>query len=1085
MKAGSPSRYRPSYRTLLASVTGGIVLVLGGALGLVQYTQNALAVRRATSIELTQTLRRVDARVQQLLVAAELTAGTGLRQTTGRSFTVAQLPRLFEQVVGAFEQRPELTYLGYAIASTGEYGLLERRPDGAILFRLYAGPVGADRVVTDYRWAQGTLTKIGERRGDTYDARNRPHFIAAQRAGRGTWTDIYPFVRRFASDVSGGLTFAVPSNGPDGTLTGVWDASLDLQSLSDFMRQLVVETGATPFLYTQRGTSLALIADQSRVAASVGAPVDSTLRTTAASDNAGALLAAAARAARRDGSDVPADEAESVTDAAGQMRYIASMAMADSQLPGWAVAVTVPRVRVDAPLRALGQRLLLITLAILLAVILLSRIVARRLAQPLEELGRAADAIASGAPVPADSGISSARELSSLRTAFQRMSESIAARESALRITNQRLQSHVENTPLGVVEWDARFHIVSWNPSAAAIFGWSAEEMIGGDGYRFVPPEEREMVYNTCAGIIKSGKPGRYYVPHITRSGSRIECEWYLTPTTDSEGRVTGVTALVLDVSQRLHAEEAYREAEERFEQLFRAAPAGIGITRVSDDRLIDVNDAAMEIFGFEREAVIGKNGLDLAIWVSPVERAMVLEPLKHGNPVREQPARLRASDGRELTVLFSAIPITLGGETCSLWVCIDVTEQAKTTAQLLASRSLKAAIIDATRVALVSCDDESRIIDWNDAATMLLGWPRADVIGRRLDEYVRVSDERGDVTLDLCPARPDTPVQLPRELQVQRRDGAMADVDVTVIPVVDGERNTYAVALRDISARRQLARERDQQQVELERRVADRTRDLAASNESLQHADAVKNRFLATVSHELRTPLTAILGYSDMLRAQHDGVLNASQSRSADQVHAAASDLLRLINDLLDLSRVEGGRLLLKREPVQLGNVLTAVEGMLAPEAARKGLTYRTTLAADLADVPLTSDALRLQQVLLNLAGNAVKFTAAGSVDVRAVRADDGGVTISVTDTGPGIPASQVDDMFEPFTSFDPNASAVAPGAGLGLYLVRRLLELLGGRVTVSSTLGAGSCFTVWLPLASPVTAEGDVPLAGAVITQ
>jgi PAS domain S-box-containing protein len=1072
MDAGSRQRITFSFRTLLATVAGGVVLVLGAAFGWIQYTQTALTIRRATAVELQQTLRRVDARVHQLLSAAEMTTQTGLRQTTARSLDASQLPHLFSQVVGAFEQRPELTFLGYAIDATGEYALLERRPDGAILLRLYVGQPGPERVVTDFRWLAGAFTKVAELRGNTYDPRTRPHYALARRAASGAWTDVYRFVRRFETDETSGITFAVPSNAADGRLSGVWDASLDLRSLHEFMRQMEVETGATPRLYTRRDRTLALLIDGS----------DTRRDSTRAALPVTRIDSLAAATSARPAESAGNTDAATLTDGAGTRQY-ASATVADGRLPGWVIAVTMPLTQVDSPLRTLGRWLLLATLGLLLMAWVLSRFLSRWLARPIEELGVAAEAMSLGAPMPTDRRKWRTREIASLAGSFERMVRAVDARETTLRSTNQRLQSHVDNTPLGVVEWDTQFRVQAWNPAAEAIFGWSAASMIGNVGDRLVPEDERLRVHDACSLILTSGRPGRFSFHHVTRTGQRIECEWYATATTDSDGRVTGVMALVLDVSQRLGAEEAFRQAEERFERLFRAAPAAIGISRVSDGRILDVNDAALAMFGYERNEVLDWPARDLTLWTNAVERSLVFERLKQGQGVYEQLAHLRARDGRVLTVLFSAMTIRLGDEVCSLWSCIDMTEREALAAQLQASQALKSAIVDVAMSAIICCDEDARIVEWNAAAATLLGWQRADVVGRRIEDVLILSDDAGSVSVDMR-VGPDGDRSRRlfggTELTATRRDGIDVAVEMTVLVTPVAQRDTFTIALRDISAHRQLARQRAEQQAALELNVAARTLELASSNQRLQDADTTKNRFLAMVSHELRTPLTAILGYAELLRTEREAPLAPVQRRNVGELHAAASELLRLINDLLDLSRVEAGRLQLRREPFRAADVLTAVERLLAPEVARKGLRYSTIVDKSLDGIGLRTDSHRLQQVVLNLAGNAVKFTTSGSVTVRATAAADGGAEIAVCDTGAGIPADQLEEVFQPFASLAPDASVTTPGAGLGLYLVRRLLILLGGEVTVTSVVGVGSTFTVRLPAESPAAAEGELQFSG-----
>ncbi len=232
--------------------------------------------------------------------------------------------------------------------------------------------------------------------------------------------------------------------------------------------------------------------------------------------------------------------------------------------------------------------------------------------------------------------------------------------------------------------------------------------------------------------------------------------------------------------------------------------------------------------------------------------------------------------------------------------------------------------------------------------------------------------------------------------------------------------------------------------------------------------ANAAKSTFLAQISHDLRTPLHAILGVTDLMLS---GPLDEQLRADARTVREAGGILLRLINDLLDLSRIEAGRVDLAHEPFRLDELATPVIDLLAVKARAKNLALAATLDPTL-PVALCGDADRLRQILFNLAGNAVKFTASGSVSIdlelerSAANAHTGLLCISVTDTGPGIPADRLANLFEPFDRGDPDSVRRIEGTGLGLAICRRLAEAMGGGISVSSEPGRGSVFRLRLPI-------------------
>jgi signal transduction histidine kinase len=250
---------------------------------------------------------------------------------------------------------------------------------------------------------------------------------------------------------------------------------------------------------------------------------------------------------------------------------------------------------------------------------------------------------------------------------------------------------------------------------------------------------------------------------------------------------------------------------------------------------------------------------------------------------------------------------------------------------------------------------------------------------------------------------------------------------------------------------------------------LEERTRQLAAANEALRTANRAKSAFLANVSHELRTPLTAILGFSEILVAGEDGALNPRQHEDATTILANSRRLLELIDDLIDISQIEADRLELDAGRVAIGGVLGGIVDEMRPLAGAKGIQLTLRLAN--ADPVVEADPERLAEIVRHLVSNAIKFTRPdGTVDVvTALDEDDAagspvGVRIDVVDSGIGIAPEDQERVFEKFHRV---AGPEYPGTGLGLAIARELARLHGGSLTVASTLGLGSRFTVRLPLA------------------
>ncbi len=267
----------------------------------------------------------------------------------------------------------------------------------------------------------------------------------------------------------------------------------------------------------------------------------------------------------------------------------------------------------------------------------------------------------------------------------------------------------------------------------------------------------------------------------------------------------------------------------------------------------------------------------------------------------------------------------------------------------------------------------------------------------------------------------------------------------------------------------------------EAQERLADDLWEVRAAGEARIRAEAstqAKSQFLATVSHEVRTPLNGILGMAELLGATS---LDAEQQAYVDAIHASGRSLTALIDEVLDLSRIEAGKLELRAEPFDVQHLVEGVVELLGPRAQDKGLEIAAHLAPD---VPrhLIGDAARLRQVLTNLAGNAIKFTERGGVGVHVNVAADGGLAFTVADTGPGVPPGRRSAIFDAFEQGGPTTASRHGGTGLGLSISRRLVSLMGGGLTLGDRPGGGSVFgfTVALPAADMEAGQVSQPLAG-----
>ncbi|RKT58135.1 PAS domain S-box-containing protein [Azonexus fungiphilus] len=499
------------------------------------------------------------------------------------------------------------------------------------------------------------------------------------------------------------------------------------------------------------------------------------------------------------------------------------------------------------------------------------------------------------------------------------------------------------------------------------------------------------------------------------------------------------------------------QESEQSLRSVLDNSPDAVFIAR-PDGRYDYVNQKAGEFVGYTNAELLA---MDIDA-LSPAELSdkhhRVFERIvAEGYCFAE--IELRRKDGSSAFAEMSAVLLPNGNV---LALCRDIALRRQAEQALLAAERKFRGLIEQSLVGVYIIQD-GRFPYVNPRFAEMFGFTSPDEVIERVAVSDLVAPEARETVAENLRRRVSGVVEAVNYSFVGlRRDGTRIDVEVYGRVMEHEGRPAVIGVLLDVSERKRVEAELEQNRLHLEELVAARTSELLLAKDAAEAANRAKSSFLANMSHELRTPMNAIIGLTGILQRRYDDPV---LSDKLDKISGAARHLLHLLNDILDLSKIDAERLTLERVPFRFGSLLADVDSLIHERLTARHLILDRQIDPRLANLELLGDPLRLQQILLNLVTNAVKFTEQGGVvialRVEAESSDSITLRLSVEDSGIGIAADAVQRIFEPFEQADSSTTRRHGGTGLGLAICRRLVELMGGRIEVESTPGIGSCFS------------------------
>lgn len=578
----------------------------------------------------------------------------------------------------------------------------------------------------------------------------------------------------------------------------------------------------------------------------------------------------------------------------------------------------------------------------------------------------------------------------------------------------------------GVV-WGEGFIVNDWNKQSEKLFGWNREEVIGRNFLEFlIPAQNHNDILQSAEELFRTNNI--HTVNEIlTKDGETIICEWYSSILPANKDGKQEVASLAIDITEKLAMEEARDKENLKYESLLKASADGIHIID-NEGRLIEYNESFCKMLGYSAEEMSTLSVKDWDLRWKPINFVDDLPKNIEASPTFE--SFNRCKDGTIIAVEINAAIVEINNQPMLLCASRDITLRKKAQEELKKYETLMRASGDGIHV----LDVEGNLVEANEAFCDMLGYTYEEALTLKVKDWdVHYSPEE---SIDHIPQLIGTCSTF--ETLQKRKDGTIISVEINAVGVEIGNKPMLFCAARDITSRKSAEKELQEAKVKAE------------------EATKAKSEFLANMSHEIRTPMNAIIGMTYLMK---DTNLDAMQLDYLRKIESAASSLLGIINDVLDFSKIEAGKLEMENIEFDLHEVIENVVNIIELKIQEKELEFVVGYDHNM-NMNLFGDPLRLGQILINLATNAVKFTNEGEIGIYIEKVSQGRFRFKVKDTGIGLSQEQADKLFRSFTQADNTTTRKFGGTGLGLAISKKFVEMMGGSIWVESTLGKGSEF-------------------------